>query len=88
MEAYRVLKECWECQICHHIWLAQTPEPPPRCAKCKSRQWFIIGDVDMVKIEPEVSTACDPIVPAGKKARIERGEKCIHGLFYCRTCHS
>ncbi len=35
----KITVDAWKCAQCTHIWLATAPDPPEKCARCKSRKW-------------------------------------------------
>lgn len=40
----RAQSEVWRCDLCGHKWIAQSDNPPEKCAKCRKRRWHKVGD--------------------------------------------
>lgn len=52
-----LMVSAWRCDkaACGHVWYTGEEEAPARCAKCKSRNWNVVGGVPVKVVERRAS---------------------------------
>lgn len=89
-------RECWVCEECGHVWLAEAADPPARCPSrsCRSTKWNASASAASAKPSrrPRYTPTKRPPLPASftPPAEEEKPVYCRHGLnaAVCSLCRA